>query len=122
MQTHGDRHSGENDPFEREAFAAWLGGRSAATRRAYCADINDLAEWLFAQGVDSPSEVSRLTLRRWLGSLAARELAKSTIARKAAAVRSYFAWLASRDAIAADPAAVMELRRWLTARFNWTPS
>ena len=25
-------------------------------------------------------------------------------------------------AVAADPAAMLELRRWLAARFNWTPS
>jgi len=29
---------------------------------------------------------------------------------------------AATTAIAADPAAMLELRRWLAARFNWTPS
>jgi site-specific recombinase XerD len=57
------------------------------------------------QGIEVPSRVTRLGLRRWLASLAERDLAKSTMARKAAAIRCYFSWLAERGIIAADPAA-----------------
>ena len=44
-------------------------------------------------------------LRRWLGELQRRGLARSTMARKAASVRSYFAFLTARGLVAQDPAA-----------------
>ena len=40
-----------------------------------------------------------------MASLAARDLAKSTIARKAASIRAYFSWLHERGLITEDPAA-----------------
>ena len=39
-----------------------------------------------------PSDVDRIVLRRYLAYLATRRYAKATIARKAAAIRTYFAW------------------------------
>ena len=101
----GDEFGSAVDVFRRTEFVSWLSGRSAATVRAYRADIDGLIRWLHDGGVASPQDVGRLDLRKWMGSLAQRGLAKSTIARKAAAVRCYFAWLESRGVIAQDPAA-----------------
>jgi site-specific recombinase XerD len=94
-----------SDPFERAAFGSWLDGRSPATKKAYASDVDDLVAWLEAQGCDQPDQVTRLVLRRWLGALADRGLAKATMARKAASIRSYFSWLEARGVVRVDPAA-----------------
>jgi integrase/recombinase XerC len=85
-------------------FSAWLGGRAAATRKAYVSDVTAFAEWMSRSGVDGPEGVDRLSLRRYLASLGTRRLARATIARKAAALRCYFAWLCRQGRIDSDPA------------------
>jgi site-specific recombinase XerD len=55
-------------------------------------------------GVTEPSGVDRLHLRRYLASLGTRRLARATVARKAAALRCYFAWSLRQGRIDADPA------------------
>jgi len=85
-------------------FAAWLGGRSPATRKAYVSDVGAFAEWMSRASVDGPDGVDRLHLRRYLASLGTRRLARATIARKAAALRCYFAWLVRQGRLDADPA------------------
>jgi site-specific recombinase XerD len=85
-------------------FDAWLSGRAAATRRAYAGDVSAFAEWVARAGVTSPEAVDRLQLRRYLASLGTRRLARATIARKAAALRAYFAWLVRQGRLGLDPA------------------
>ena len=86
------------------AFAAWLGGRSAATRKAYVSDVGAFAGWMSRSGVDGPGDVERLHLRRYLASLGTRKLARATIARKAAALRCYFSWQVRQGRLDSDPA------------------
>jgi integrase/recombinase XerC len=97
--------AGGHDPFERAAFLAHLAGRSPATVRAYGADVDGLVEFLERRQIASPDEVGRLVLREWMGHLLEQGLAKATLARKAAAVRTYFAFLAARGLVGDDPAA-----------------
>ncbi len=85
-------------------FSAWLGGRAAATRTAYISDVRAFAEWTARGGVERPQGVDRLLLRRYLASLGTRKLARATIARKAAALRCYFAWQVRQGRLGADPA------------------
>jgi len=85
-------------------FAAWLGGRSAATRKAYVSDVRAFAEWMSRCGVEEPGGVDRLHLRRYLASLGTRRLARATIARKAAALRCYFSWQVRQGRLGSDPA------------------
>jgi integrase/recombinase XerC len=84
-------------------FEAWLTGRAAATRTAYVSDLRGFVEWMGRGGVESPAGVDRLHLRRYLASLGTRRLARATVARKAAALRSYFGWLTRTGALDADP-------------------
>jgi len=86
------------------AFEAWLGGRSAATRKAYLSDLGAFAEWMSRSGVGGPAGVDRMHLRRYLASLGTRKLARATIARKAAALRCYFAWQVRQGRLGSDPA------------------
>jgi integrase/recombinase XerC len=85
-------------------FSAWLGGRAAATRTAYVSDVRAFAEWMARSDVEGPEGADRLHLRRYLASLGTRKLARATIARKAAALRCYFAWQVRQGRLGADPA------------------
>jgi integrase/recombinase XerC len=85
-------------------FDAWLGGRAAATRTAYLADVRAFAVWAARGGVEAPDAVDRMHLRRYLASLSTRRLARATIARRAAALRCYFSWLLRQGRIGSDPA------------------
>ncbi len=92
------------DDWDLAGFSAWLGGRATATRTAYVADVTAFAEWMARSDVDAPESVDRMHLRRYLASLGTRRLARATIARKAAALRCYFAWLSRHGRIGSDPA------------------
>jgi integrase/recombinase XerC len=85
-------------------FSTWLGGRAAATRKAYVSDLTAFAGWMARSDVQSPEGVDRLHLRRYLASLGTRKLARATIARKAAALRCYFSWQVRQGHLDADPA------------------
>lgn len=85
-------------------FSAWLGGRAAATRRAYVSDITLFAEWVSRSGVEGPAGIDRLQLRRYLAYLGTRQLARASIARKAAALRCYFSWQVRQGHLDSDPA------------------
>lgn len=103
--TRGEATDPPEDPWQRDAFASWLRPRSPATRRAYESDVRSLVLWMGEEGILTPKHVGRLDLRRWLAAETRRGLAKSTLARKAAAIRCYFQWLAERSFIEVDPAA-----------------
>jgi site-specific recombinase XerD len=89
--------------YELEGFVRSLAGQSPATRRAYEADVVGLLEWLQRAGIGEPSSVDRLLLRRYLAYLSTRRYSRRTIARKAAALRCYFAWLRRAGIITVDP-------------------
>lgn len=91
--------------WQLEAFARSIGGRSPHTVRAYVGDVQDFATWAERGEVSGPTQVDRLLLRRYLAYLSTRRYARATVSRKAAALRGYFAWLARRGVIDADPAA-----------------
>jgi site-specific recombinase XerD len=74
------------------------------TVAAYRRDLAGFADWAGRAGIDDPAAVDRLVLRRFLAYLATRDFAPRSIARKAAALRRYFAWLHHVGAIPADPA------------------
>ena len=91
--------------WELAAFHRSLGGLSPATVRAYASDLDAFTSWAERGGARGPADVDRIVLRRYLAYLATRRYAKATIARKAAAVRTYFSWCHRRGLIAGDPSA-----------------
>jgi site-specific recombinase XerD len=103
----GTRESvAEGDPapeWDLSGFGDWLSGRAEATRRAYLSDLGAFAEWMSRSGVEVPAGVDRLHLRRYLASLGTRRLARATVARKAAALRCYFAWSVRQGRLVSDP-------------------
>ena len=58
-----------------------------------------------ALALDGPARVDRTTLRRYLAYLSTRRYAPRTIARRASALRRYFAWLVRTGRLTVDPAA-----------------
>ncbi|MGO8874628.1 MAG: tyrosine-type recombinase/integrase [Acidimicrobiales bacterium] len=89
--------------FELDGFVRSLAGQSPATRKAYEGDVAGFLEWLERAGLQGPASVDRLVLRRYLAFLSTRRYARRTIARKASALRCYFAWLRRTGALASDP-------------------
>jgi integrase/recombinase XerC len=78
---------------------------SEHTIRAYRSDLEGLVEFLGRMGIGDPGAVDHLALRRWLAQLSTRGYARRSIARRAAACRSFFSWLVERRVVAVSPAA-----------------
>jgi site-specific recombinase XerD len=76
---------------------------AAATRRAYANDVGQLAEWADGQG-KAPEELGHRDLRRFAAQLSERGISKAGVARKLAAIRSFYAALLRSGAVAANPA------------------
>lgn len=95
-----------------EAIDAWTTALAARlsphTVRAYRGDLLALAEFAAGRGVDDIGEVTLELLRDWIweasGEGGGRPLARSTIARRLAAVREFFASQRRAGAIDIDPA------------------
>ncbi|HEU0019170.1 MAG TPA: tyrosine recombinase XerC [Thermoleophilaceae bacterium] len=78
-------------------------GLGEQTRRAYGADLGQLAEWASAQGIE-PQAVDTRVLRRFAGVLSERGNSRSTVARKLAAFRAFYRVLVERGDLDASPA------------------
>ena len=123
---------GVADPDRYEAilreYAEYLAlerGRSAHTRRAYLTDLRSLFDFLDtrtpAAGLDG---LSLPLLRAWLADQAAGGAARTTLARRTSAVKTFTDWALRRGLLAADPAARLQVpkaRRTLPAvlRQDW---
>jgi integrase/recombinase XerC len=90
--------------WDLEGFSRALTSVSANTRTAYRADVVAFVEWAGRQHLDDPASVDRRTLRRYLAYLGTRRYARRTVARKASALRRYFAWAAREGRLDTDPA------------------
>jgi integrase/recombinase XerC len=79
-------------------------GLSENTVRAYLADLADLAGYARRHGVPDLTAVDIVVLRGWLAAMAASRRSRATLARRGAAVRTFFAWAARTGRVAQDPA------------------
>ncbi len=84
-------------------FARSLTDASPATVDAYRRDVEAFVAFAERHGLDDVSQVDRRHLRRHVAHLGTRNYARSTIARRVAALRRYFRWLARRDLVVVDP-------------------
>ncbi len=95
----------ESSPEWADAFDRHLRherGLSAHTCRAYGGDVRDLARFLEARGV-AWDAATLDDLRAWLAAQTRQGAARSTVARRAAAVRAVYAWAARTGLVTADP-------------------
>jgi integrase/recombinase XerC len=105
-----------------EQFGEYLAlerGRSDHTRRAYLGDLRSLFDFMAerapGRGLDG---LSLPLLRAWLADQAAAGAARSTLARRTSAVKTFTAWAARRGLLATDPAIRLQVpksRRTLPA-------
>ncbi len=76
---------------------------------AYRRDAAAFVTWAGRAELPGPEAVTRLVLRRYLGFLVTRRYARTTIARKGAALRRYFGWLRRIGQIPTDPSLRLSL-------------
>jgi integrase/recombinase XerC len=90
------------DEWATDGFLASRAGSSEHTRAAYAHDVDEFVAWL-ERGSVTPQRLDHRVLRRYLAYLDTRGFARTTIARKAAAIRAYLRWLHRHGAIPTDP-------------------
>ena len=81
--------------------------KSAATLRAYGADLRGFGAWLEQQQTPLTS-VRRTQLRRYLVELEEQGLAATSVQRKLASVRGLFRWLHQHGHVLKDPAKLIK--------------
>jgi site-specific recombinase XerD len=83
-------------------------GSSRHTMRAYAGDLAELAEWATARERD-PASLTYRDLRSYAAALSARGLARASVARKLAAVRTLHDHLARSGEAAENPAELLPM-------------
>jgi integrase/recombinase XerC/integrase/recombinase XerD len=78
-------------------------GLAESTRRAYGFDLEDFASWAAGQDV-SPTDVRYRLLRRYTAQLSEQGLSAPTVARKLAAIRTFYRYMVEREELPANPA------------------
>jgi integrase/recombinase XerD len=78
-------------------------GASQNTLGAYHTDLRQLHDFLSRQGIGSWADVDYDRLRAFAAHLGEREYATTSVARKLAALKSFFQYLRATGAIAEDP-------------------
>jgi len=78
-------------------------GMGEKTRRAYGVDLAQLAEWASGRELE-PRALTHRELRHFAGVVSERGAMKSTVARKLAAIRTFYRQLVERGELEANPA------------------
>ena len=80
---------------------------SEHTIRAYCSDVDSLLDHARRRGARTPDDLDLLTLRSWLALMATKGRTRATMARRAAAARSFTAWLVRSARASTDAGAML---------------
>ncbi|MGQ0804263.1 MAG: tyrosine-type recombinase/integrase [Actinomycetota bacterium] len=96
------RQSDTTSAWDVDGFVASLSGASAHTSAAYARDIHQFVAWAERGGCPAPGDLDRVALRRYLAYLTTRGFARPSIARKAAALRSFLRYLRRHGVIDVD--------------------
>lgn len=86
-----------------DEFIASLTSIAPASQQVYRRDVEAFARWSRDLGIEEPTGVSRLVVRRYLGDLTADDYARRTINRKLSGLRRYFGWAVRRSVCNTDP-------------------
>src|SRR4030043_221035 len=78
---------------------------SAYTVRNYTRDLLEFFGFVSDSGIDTLKNVNKQTLRAYLARLMEQKFAKSSIARKLSAIRSFYRYLMREELVTASPAA-----------------
>jgi integrase/recombinase XerC len=91
------------DEWPVDDFVRSLTSASEHTRRAYEHDVSEFVAWCQRGGCPHAADLDHRVLRRYLAYLTTRDFARTTIARKAASIRSFSRYLRRSDVINQDP-------------------
>jgi integrase/recombinase XerC len=104
---------------EFDEYLALQRGRSEHTRRAYLGDLRSLFAFLNERAPEAtPRTITLPALRSWLASQASAGAARTTLARRTSAVKTFTAWALRNGLMDDDPAARLQVpkaRRTLPA-------
>jgi integrase/recombinase XerC len=78
---------------------------SAHTERAYVGDIRNLLAYARRHGVTDLAAIDLALLRSWLAALTSAGRSRATVARRAAAARTFLAWALRTERLTVDPSA-----------------
>ena len=103
---------------EVESFLSYLQvekGASQRTQDSYLSDLRDFGRFLQEQEhICAWSAVERGVLRRYLGTLQAKQLARRSIARRLSALRTFFRFLEREGLVAKNPLRGLPPHAWKT--------
>lgn len=95
---------------EFDQYLALERGRSEHTRRAYLGDLRSLFDFLAQRAPEAELRTLSLpVLRSWLAAQAAGGTARSTLARRTSAVKTFTAWAVRRGLMTDDPATRLQV-------------
>lgn len=98
-------------------------GASPHTRSAYGRDLAGFAEWLAARHIDSWNRVDRRHVLDYLLDQREAGLKTTSLARRLAAVKSFFRYLTQEGLLAADPTGAMDgPKLWKTLPDTLSPA
>jgi integrase/recombinase XerC len=104
---------------EFDEYLALQRGRSDHTRRAYLGDLRSLCEFLNERAPDvALTQLTLPVLRSWLAAQAGGGAARTTLARRTSAVKTFTAWALRSGLMDNDPATRLQVpkaRRTLPA-------
>ena len=89
------------DRFER--FLRYEKHRSEETIRSYISDLEGFFGYMARRGVRHLESIDASLIREWLGSLHLRQAARSTVARRGSALRTFFTWAQDEELVHANP-------------------
>ncbi|HEY7052984.1 MAG TPA: tyrosine recombinase XerC [Mycobacterium sp.] len=85
-------------------------GRSVHTQRAYLGDIGSLLDFLAARKPQAVlADLTLPVLRSWLAAQAGTGAARTSLARRTSAVKTFTAWATRRGLLASDPATRLQM-------------
>ena len=79
-------------------------GRSANTEKAYSKDLGTMIAFAQERGCAEIGDIGIMELRGWLAAQRTQGLSAATLARRATAVRTFFAWALAQNLVDHDPA------------------
>jgi integrase/recombinase XerC len=113
-----ERGPGEPLPERMQAALDGFGRHLAAERglsphtvRAYLGDVRSLLEHAALGGVTTPDGLDITVVRRWLASQHGTGRARATLARRAAAARTFTAWACAGGWLSRDPGPLLGTAR-----------
>ncbi|UXA15390.1 tyrosine recombinase XerC [Mycobacterium sp. SMC-8] len=95
---------------EFDEYLALERGRSDHTRRAYLGDLRSLFDFVDERRPGAgPGAITLPVLRSWLAAQASAGAARSTLARRTSAVKTFTAWAVRRGLLTEDPAVRLQV-------------